>query len=126
MPADAVSSPAVNESNAKKSGVSRLVQWLRNIWPWCCAALSGFLLALCFAFWAWFIGLLPHGDLLFLTSRRNLRIAFFGAAAWVTHEWVRGWLLSGWGWNTLGTALHGKQIALAQIAEWTGMAGPSF
>ena len=34
-------------------------------------------------------------------------------------------VFSGWGWNTLGTALHG-QLALIQIAEFTGVAGLSF
>src|SRR5581483_1063761 len=49
----------------------------------------------------------------------------FGACAWVTLEWVRGWLFSGFGWNGLGVALHGD-LPMIQIAEFTGVAGLSF
>ena len=40
-------------------------------------------------------------------------------------EWMRGWVFSGWGWNTLGVALHTNWIII-QIAEFTGVAGLSF
>jgi apolipoprotein N-acyltransferase len=60
-----------------------------------------------------------------LRSTNNLRLAFFLAAAWVMHEWFRGLVFSGWGWNSLGSALH-AQLALIQIAEFTGVAGLSF
>ncbi|PZR71897.1 MAG: apolipoprotein N-acyltransferase [Chthoniobacterales bacterium] len=60
-----------------------------------------------------------------LLSTNNLRLAFFLAAAWVTHEWLRSLVFSGWGWNSLGSALH-AQLALIQIAEFTGVAGLSF
>jgi apolipoprotein N-acyltransferase len=61
----------------------------------------------------------------FLRSRWNLWIALLGACAWVALEWVRGWLLSGFGWNELGVSLHAN-VALIQIAEWTGVGGLSF
>jgi apolipoprotein N-acyltransferase len=60
-----------------------------------------------------------------LSSVNNLRLAFFLAAAWVAQEWLRSVVFSGWGWNTLGTALHG-QLVLIQITEFTGIAGLSF
>ncbi len=60
-----------------------------------------------------------------LSSYANLRLAFLLAAAWVTVETLRGSLFSGWGWNTLGHALHG-QWALIQIVEITGVPGLSF
>src|SRR5204863_9783776 len=50
---------------------------------------------------------------------------FFLAAAWVAQEWLRSIVFSGWGWNTLGTALH-AQLVLIQISELTGVAGLSF
>ena len=84
------------------------------------------------AFWAWFIGALVAQPLAaganaspFLSSRRNLLVAGLGACAWVTHEWVRGWLFSGFGWNDLGVALH-RQLAMIQIVDITGVAGLSF
>ena len=60
-----------------------------------------------------------------LSSVNNLRLAFLLAAGWVAHEFLRSIVFSGWGWNTLGTALH-RQIVLIQIAELTGIAGISF
>jgi apolipoprotein N-acyltransferase len=67
----------------------------------------------------------PEARSPWLSSANNLRLAFFLAAAWVMHEWLRSVFLSGWGWNSLGSALHG-QLALIQIAELTGVAGLSF
>lgn len=60
-----------------------------------------------------------------LSSVNNLRLAFLVAAIWVAQEWLRSVVFSGWGWNTLGTALHG-QLVVIQIAEFTGVAGLSF
>jgi len=58
-------------------------------------------------------------------STSNLRLAFLLACAWVAHEWVRGWLFTGFGWNGLGVALHANW-PLIQIAEVTGVGGLSF
>lgn len=60
-----------------------------------------------------------------LRSTTNLRLAFLLASAWVSLEWIRGWLFSGWGWNGLGVALHANW-PIIQIAEFTGVAGLSF
>lgn len=75
------------------------------------------------AFWAWFVGLIRPRN--FLGSLRNLLIAFLGASAWAAHEWVRGWLFTGFGWNGLGVAIH-DSWPLIQVAEFTGVAGLSF
>lgn len=77
-----------------------------------------------FAFWSWLLArAVRHTD--FLSSAQNIRIAFFAAAAWVALEYVRSTLFSGWGWNTLGVALH-RNLPLIQICEITGVAGLSF
>jgi apolipoprotein N-acyltransferase len=60
-----------------------------------------------------------------LRSTTNLRLAFCLACAWVTHEWIRGWLFSGFGWNGLGVALHANWTII-QVAEFTGVVGLSF
>ncbi|MDQ6655362.1 MAG: apolipoprotein N-acyltransferase, partial [Verrucomicrobiota bacterium] len=60
-----------------------------------------------------------------LSSLKNLRLAFLLSAAFVALELVRSLLFSGWGWNTLGSALH-AQWALIQIVEFTGVPGLSF
>lgn len=60
-----------------------------------------------------------------LSSVNNLRLAFLLAAGWVAHEFLRSIVFSGWGWNTIGSALHAK-LVLIQIAEFTGVAGLSF
>ncbi|MDQ2919038.1 MAG: hypothetical protein M3R10_04085, partial [Verrucomicrobiota bacterium] len=60
-----------------------------------------------------------------LGSYRNLLLAAVLASAWVALETVRGTLFSGWGWNTLGAALH-AQWAMIQIVDITGVPGLSF
>jgi apolipoprotein N-acyltransferase len=110
-----------------------------------------FYMAIYFAIWAWFCGLLrprpskkqslaaSKWDQMLVQARRaaapaqppwtkstnNLRLAFLLAAAWTTLEWLRGWVFSGFGWNGLGVALH-DNWPLIQIAELTGVAGLSF
>src|SRR5882724_2688012 len=109
-----------------------------------------FYMAIYFALWAWFCGLLrprekkkesgarkwdqmlaqarsaaPPLRSPWTKSANNLVLAFLLAAAWTTQEWLRGWIFSGWGWNGLGVALHGNW-PLIQIAEFTGVAGLSF
>ena len=109
-----------------------------------------FYMAIYVALWTWFCGLLqPRESKKGLTSTKwdrmpaqarstapasrspwtkstnNLLLALLLAAAWVTQEWLRGWLFSGFGWNGLGVALHDKW-PLIQIAEFTGVAGLSF
>ena len=61
----------------------------------------------------------------FLRSRGNLWTAFLGATGWVALEWMRSWMLSGFGWNDLGVSLH-TNLPLIQLAEWTGVGGVSF
>ena len=58
-------------------------------------------------------------------STNNLRLAFLLASAWVAHEWIRGWLFGGFGWNGLGVALHANW-PIIQVAEFTGVTGLSF
>jgi apolipoprotein N-acyltransferase len=128
--------------------------WLRGL-----SLLLSLYLAVHFAFWSWFCGLLRPAALTSKTSRpsardshedkwsamlaqarettaatptspwqssaNNLLLAFLLASAWATHEWVRGWLFGGFGWNGLGIALH-AQWPLIQVAEFTGTAGLSF
>src|SRR5207244_8730943 len=76
-----------------------------------------------FAFWSWFVGLIAPRN--FLASWRNLLLAFLAASVWTAHEWVRGWLFGGFGWNGLGVSLH-NTWPLIQIAEFTGVTGLSF
>ncbi|HET9418712.1 MAG TPA: apolipoprotein N-acyltransferase [Chthoniobacterales bacterium] len=76
-----------------------------------------------FAFWAWFVGLITPRE--FLSSGKNLLVALVAASAWGAHEWVRGWLFSGFGWNGFGVALYANW-PMIQIAEFTGVAGLSF
>lgn len=57
-----------------------------------------------------------------LSSTHNLWLALLAAAAWVALEWVRGSLLSGFGWNGLGVATHDNP-ALMQASGLVGVAG---
>jgi apolipoprotein N-acyltransferase len=88
--------------------------------------LAGYM-ALYFGFWTWFIGsvIVPR-TYRFGSSGANLAIGLLAAMAWMAHEWVRGWFLSGFGWNGLSTALHHNyDLALIQIADITGGYGLS-
>lgn len=58
-------------------------------------------------------------------SLRHIVFAMRGAGAWVALEWARGWLLGGFGWNSLGVCLH-QNLALVQIADLFGALGLSF
>lgn len=90
--------------------------------------LLGFYMAIYFAIWAWLAGMLrprDGGSQPWLKSSTNLRLAFLLASAWIAQEFLRGIIFSGFGWNTLGVALH-AQWPLIQIAEITGVAGLSF
>ena len=60
-----------------------------------------------------------------LKSANNLGLAFVLAAAWVTTEWLRDWIFTGFGWNGLGVALHANWIII-QTAEYAGVLGLSF
>src|SRR5258708_1486301 len=109
-----------------------------------------FYMAIYLALWAWFCGLVQPRETRrepgstkweqmlaqarsiaasprspWIRSTNNLLLAFLLAAAWVTQEWLRGRVFSGFGWNGLGVALHGTW-PLIQIAEFTGVAGLSF
>ncbi|MDB6155343.1 MAG: Apolipoprotein N-acyltransferase [Chthoniobacteraceae bacterium] len=94
--------------------------WLRGL-----SLLLALYMGLYLAFWAWFISRLHDGVSRFTHSSGNIATALLGASAWVAHEWVRGWLFSGFGWNGLGVALH-KDLAMIQIVDITGVWGLSF
>lgn len=57
-------------------------------------------------------------------SLRSLRFAFACAAVWTGLEWLRGWLFTGFGWNTLGVAFHETPV-IAQAADLFGALGLS-
>jgi len=58
------------------------------------------------------------------SPRLSLRSAFCHGAIWAGLEWLRSWLLSGFGWNPLGVAFH-DSLLLAQAADLLGSIGLS-
>jgi len=52
------------------------------------------------------------------------RHALACALVWTGLEWLRGWLFTGFGWNTLGTAFH-ESLVFAQSADLLGAIGLS-
>lgn len=94
-----------------------------NVFLYSLPLLLSLYLGLHWAFWGWFAGLIAPRH--FMSSWRNLLSAFLGASAWVSHDWLRGWLFGGFGWNGLGISQHDHWL-LIQIAEFTGVAGLSF
>ena len=98
-------------------------RWLYAL-PLLLALLFGFY----FAFWAWFLARILAPDperRMFRNSWSNLATGALAATAWISHEWVRGWLFSGFGWNNIGVALH-ADLPMIQIADITGAAGLSW
>jgi len=77
-------------------------------------------LALYPAAWAWFFARVKPAA--WDHSWRNLATGAAAASAWAALEWVRGWMLSGFGWNGLAVALH-RDLPMIQIAELTGALG---
>ncbi len=88
--------------------------------------------ALYFGLWTWFVarfacpraGRLTGGTAAESTME-SLRCCGLAAAAWVGSEWLRGWVLTGFGWDGLGVALH-RNTALIQIADVVGVTGLAF
>ncbi len=64
----------------------------------------------------------PH---LLLTALQSCYAALLNGGAWCGLELLRGCLLSGFGWNGLGVALH-ENLALIQIADTIGVTGLAF
>ena len=58
-------------------------------------------------------------------SKRVLKFAVLNGCLWCGLEWIRGWFLTGFGWNGLGVAFHDQPI-LAQGADLVGVTGLSF
>jgi apolipoprotein N-acyltransferase len=58
-------------------------------------------------------------------SWESIRCAGLAGLAWVTLEWMRGWVFTGFGWNGLGVALHGNKTII-QAADLVGVSGLSF
>ncbi|MBB5350604.1 apolipoprotein N-acyltransferase [Haloferula luteola] len=58
-------------------------------------------------------------------SWKSLRIALSAAAVWCVLEWLRGWLFTGFGWNTLGVGFHRTPV-MAQSADLLGICGLAF
>lgn len=88
--------------------------------------LLGAYLGLYPALWAFLISRPPApGSSAAGTSIKNVAFAVRAAGAWVALDWIRGWLLSGFSWNSLGVALH-NNLALIQIADLFGALGITF
>ncbi len=54
----------------------------------------------------------------------SLRYAFCIAVVWTGIEWLRSWLFTGFGWNSLGVAFHSSAV-MAQGADLLGVIGLS-
>jgi apolipoprotein N-acyltransferase len=59
-----------------------------------------------------------------LLAQRGLANPFLLAAAWTTFEWLRSWVLTGFGWGTIGYAWH--QSPLLPSAQYGGVYALTF
>lgn len=112
------------------------LEWLRTVSGAGWVALSLYL-ALFPALWAMFAATLGNpwrestiipmpglAEKRWAVSFRSLRFAFACAAVWTGLEWLRGWLFTGFGWNSLGVAFHETPV-IAQAADLFGALGLS-
>ena len=92
----------------------------------------GLYLAIYFGLWAMFAATVgrprigsaaPAG--LFSSSLESLRSASLNAAAWVACEWLRGTVMTGFGWNGLAVPLA-DDLSMVQFADTVGVTGLSF
>ena len=60
-----------------------------------------------------------------LSAPRYILLMLFSAAAWITLEWIRAWILTGFPWNHLGTSQWQNPVMLS-LLPWTGVYGPGF
>lgn len=106
--------------------------WGVELLGWSAAVGLSLYCALYFGVWAAFADTVarPRREKLLSASMTEasleaLRCSALAAGAWVTLEWVRGWMLTGFGWNGLGVGLHENKL-LIQAADLVGVAGLSF
>lgn len=106
--------------------------WPVELMGWSAVMGMSVFLALYFGLWAAFVAKVirpreavwRHGSIM-EASWESIRTALLAGLAWVALEWVRGWLLTGFGWNGLGVALHRNKV-LIQAADLVGVSGLSF
>lgn len=67
----------------------------------------------------------PNEPSMMTPSFHSLWIALLCSSCWVVTEWLRGWVLGGFGWNGLAVALQ-SQPNLIQIVDVVGVTGLSF
>ena len=60
-----------------------------------------------------------------LLAQRGLANPFLLAAAWVTFEWLRSWVLTGFTWGGIGYGLHATSLAW-ELGSRVGVAGLTF
>ncbi len=85
---------------------------------------SVFVMLLLAGYCALFVALFA-AILVSLTDGRGLLRPWTAAALWVTLEWLRGYLFSGFPWALLGYSQY-HALSLIQIADVTGVYGVSF
>src|SRR2546422_1688238 len=85
---------------------------------------SFFVMLLLAGYCALFVALFA-AILVALTDGRGLLRPWTAAALWVTLEWLRGYLFSGFPWALLGYSQY-HALSLIQIADVTGVYGVSF
>lgn len=112
------------------------LSWITEV-TWIGYLVFPFYLGLYFGFWGLFaatvgrprVALLDPGSekesSLFRSSIHTLTCAFLNASCWVALEWLRGWLMTGFGWNGLGVAFH-DNLTLIQAADLVGVTGLAF
>ena len=106
--------------------------WPVELMGWSAVTAMSVVLSCYFGLWAAFVAhvvrprlaIYRHGSVID-ASLESVRSAALAASCWVAMEWLRGWVLTGFGWNGLGVALHRNKV-LIQAADLVGVSGLSF
>ena len=77
------------------------------------------------AAWVWLVAIHDSRSTIHATWTGRMLWTLLGAAAWVSLEFLRGWLFSGFPWSFIGDSQF-KIVPLIQIAAVTGVYGVSF
>ena len=93
-----------------------LLFWLRLVTAIGLVLLAGYL-AIYFFLWA--------SGIKFIQKKTNVSLVIISPVLWVSLEWLRGWLFTGFPWLPLGNSQY-LNLPLIQMAAITGVYGLSF
>jgi apolipoprotein N-acyltransferase len=91
------------------------LSWLHQVFPFANIPLAAYL--------ALYLGVWGGFSRWMLRKKQGFFAVVASAAAWAALEWLRGWVLTGFGWNGLAVAERGACLAFAPYIGGCGVSG---